>query len=700
MWKDASLLGHNYWSKLWSPGNDLHALGRAVSAKVAELKLHWTRRIPRRRADLPQNLRAQLVAGEQGEPPFQRPTEPGWLREQSAHAVAARRRSRLQAMQALLTADVADLELDVQEALVRMARWDYGVAARVTADAAVGRSKLAGVALAVVVKPRQALVEASKAEVESWHGAIDAELQQMLDKGVLAFVKPSAVDRMQDEVLPSLLVLTRKSDGRFKARLVACGNFQTALHTDTYASVADHSHWLATLTSATASGMEMALLDVSVAFLQTDDAGRATNQRTFLRAPSAFHLYDPMAKLVGEPADAGLLEVLKSIYGLATAPSAWKRTLTAYLRSIGFLPLNYDDCVLRRSHDGALVVLYVDDLMMFAPTRPELQALLDAVCGRFECTAPRFLSESSADAPLEFLAHGLWVQPGDDGAELHVSLSRYLATSITKLQEKGVFDDLAAISSLRPHAFAQEYLRDGDEPMTPSELTKFRAGLNNLTFAASGVRWDLLAATGTLGSGQTAGSSRRYLRTLQHLWAYVAGTLARHLVYSLPRSRAAPASVTLGAESDANFGSSRSRSGYFLKVQYADFVHATTGRSTRQSTVALSTAEAELTGLSTAARALVGFANFWGELWPDCTVTLEMHGDNVASVLIANNAASLRSVRHLCLQRLFVRELTREGRLRVLHVPGRDLAADLLTKVLPEGMLARLLWRINMRAMG
>ena len=51
----------------------------------------------------------------------------------------------------------------------------------------------------------------------------------------------------------------------------------------------------------------------------------------------------------------------------------------------------------------------------------------------------------------------------------------------------------------------------------------------------------------------------------------------------------------------------------------------------------------------------------------------------------------MRAVRHLCLQKLFCRQLTQEGKLAIHEKRSEKMTADLLTKVVPSFVMERLL---------
>jgi hypothetical protein len=204
---------------------------------------------------------------------------------------------------------------EVGTALITAARASIGVV-----QAAATKEAGGGEAFAVVVNPREALVESSIDIIKEFCGAIDDEMDSLLRKHKTLAVASIKDLSPGDELLPSLIVLTRKSSGRAKARLVACGNFQTSLSSETFASVVAHESWMLLLVTCLVHGGRMAMLDISTAFLQSEPWKFA--RKTFLRQPSCFKHYNP-----DNLAKDSVFEVLRSVYGLSTAPKAWRDTL-------------------------------------------------------------------------------------------------------------------------------------------------------------------------------------------------------------------------------------------------------------------------------------------------------------------------------------------------------------------------------------
>ena len=90
----------------------------------------------------------------------------------------------------------------------------------------------------------------------------------MLDRDVVLFIRPDDL-LPDDEILPSVVVFTKKRDGRFKTRLVMWGNLQTVTSGETYAGVVSHDAWSACLATAFSHGYNIGLIDAVQAFNQT-----------------------------------------------------------------------------------------------------------------------------------------------------------------------------------------------------------------------------------------------------------------------------------------------------------------------------------------------------------------------------------------------------------------------------------------------
>jgi len=95
-------------------------------------------------------------------------------------------------------------------------------------------------------------------------------------------------------------------------------------------------------------------MDVSTAFLYAD-----IQEKVFVEQAPGFEVKNK---------DGGdlVMQLEKSLYGLAQSPENWFHTIDPVLVEIGFVPLKSDTCVHLYNHDGIQIILtlYVDDLLV------------------------------------------------------------------------------------------------------------------------------------------------------------------------------------------------------------------------------------------------------------------------------------------------------------------------------------------------
>ena len=68
-----------------------------------------------------------------------------------------------------------------------------------------------------------------------------------------------------------------------------------------------------------------------------------------------------------------------------------------------------------------------------------------------------------------------------------------------------------------------------------------------------------------------------------------------------------------------------------------------------------------------------------------------LKGDNSSANLFSSASSGTRNVRHLSLTQFYVRSLSTKGKILIRGIPSAENSSDLLTKVLDEPNLIRLL---------
>ena len=120
--------------------------------------------------------------------------------------------------------------------------------------------------------------------------------------------------------------------------------------------------------------------------------------------------------------------------------------------------------------------------------------------------------------------------------------------------------------------------------------------------------------------------------------------------------------------------------------------HVLKSWATTQTTVALSSAEAELYSLVKGASQALGML----AVGRDLGVNLEarIHSDAAATLGIVQRQG-LGKLRHISTQFLWIQDKVRNKQLAVFKVPGKENPADILTKNVPGEVLSRHLWTLR-----
>ena len=114
--------------------------------------------------------------------------------------------------------------------------------------------------------------------------------------------------------------------------------------------------------------------------------------------------------------------------------------------------------------------------------------------------------------------------------------------------------------------------------------------------------------------------------------------------------------------------------------------------STTQSIVALSSAEAELTGLCRGGTVGIGLQSLCSDL--GLRVGLRLHSDSTAAIGVCRRRG-LGRIRHLAVADLWLQDKSKNNELTVHKIAGKDNPADALTKFVDAATLQKALARMR-----
>ena len=199
--------------------------------------------------------------------------------------------------------------------------------------------------------------------------------QEQIDK--LEAISAYTVERPPPgvSILPGKWVFDLKIDNDgfvtgFRARWVVCGNFQRpGIHDeDKYAPVITDASIKIVFTRIAELGYKWRQVDMITAYLNA----LIGEKKIYMAQPTGF---------VKSPGSA--CRILKAMYGLRESAHLWNKTFDTELRLLGFEPLIEDSCVYKH-HTGALLIMYVDDTIIAAPTDNEITDIINLINKKFK----------------------------------------------------------------------------------------------------------------------------------------------------------------------------------------------------------------------------------------------------------------------------------------------------------------------------
>ena len=238
----------------------------------------------------------------------------------------------------------------------------------------------------VVTSVRKRRVEVSEKKLNKEEREL---MNQAKGKEVKEFIKEQVVQRLKDNELVSeseamkmrwVLTWKKNEDGSLKgkARLVVLGFQDPHLGSEnTSAPTLNRRSKQTLLQVVVERGWKLQKGDVTAAFLQ----GRTLNKNKYAVAPKE------LAEAMGLPEGERIIRLVKSVYGLTTAPLEWYSQVDRVLKELGGRQTSADPCVwVFNSKDGAhigIIGAHVDDFLIAGQDNSEWNQIKETLLAAF-----------------------------------------------------------------------------------------------------------------------------------------------------------------------------------------------------------------------------------------------------------------------------------------------------------------------------
>ena len=466
---------------------------------------------------------------------------------------------------------------------------------------------------------------------------------------------------------------------KYKARL-CCHGGQTIKgvhYEDTFSPVVAWSTVRFMLTLSEVYNWHARQIDFVLAFPQAD-----VKTDIYMNVPEKFRVDN--GKLVLDeqaphPAKQGnVLKLIKNIYGLADASLTWHMHLKKGLLDFGFQQSQVDPCLFFKGN--LLFVLYVDDGVVLTPNKAEADALI---------------------ADLKQRGYIL-TDEGSLAAYLGLQIDRLPGNRIS-LKQPAFIDRIIKQCNLkdqRMHDTPADVILHRDEH-GPERKNEFhmRSIVGQLNYLAATSRPDIQFAVHQCARF-VAEPKMSHEKAIKRIIRYLKRTRDKGMIMHVDKSKGIECFVDADfaggfrKEEPTNPRDCLSRTGYVIKFAGCPIVWS----SKLQTTIALSTTEAEYMALSMACREVIYLINLTDELRAQGVdlvasqpqITCQIFEDNVGAIELAKLPKLRPRTKHLAIQYHHFRSWTVKGlngedpKIKINYISTELQEADIMTKPLAK----------------
>ena len=480
-----------------------------------------------------------------------------------------------------------------------------------------------------------------------WKKAMDLEYENLIfsDIGLLDLIPRQPGMKVVD----SKWVLTSKhhNDGSigFKARLCTRGFRQThgIDYFETFAPTLKYTSLRIILAIVAAENLELHVIDIKAAFLNAN-----LNETVYLAQPEEF---------IDESHRNYVIKLKKPLYGLKQAPREWYKMVREYFEKVEITASTADECVFIgwKAERRTIIGVFVDDMPIIAETKEEAKNIVDYLKETFKV---HDLGEAT-------VLLGMEIRRDRGNGTLALSQERYIEEKAREFK----IEESNPVTTALPSGYNEEEYGKA-KPLEEGNL--YRQIVGSLVHATNGTRPDIAFAVSTL-SRHLNKPTELHWKAAKHCLKYLYSTRNKSLVYQ--------GNDNLIGAADANFAQqpgARSTTGYIFTLAGS----AVSWKSTLQTTVALSTTEAELMGASDATREAIWLRHLLTTLGYDQSAPTPILEDNQAVIKLSKNPENHKRTKHISTRHFFIRQRTATGEIQLIGCKTQDMIADMLTKSL------------------
>ncbi|WCJ18000.1 Transposon Ty1-LR1 Gag-Pol polyprotein [Euphorbia peplus] len=491
-------------------------------------------------------------------------------------------------------------------------------------------------------------------EKEGWMGAMVEEMESLHKNETWELARlPEGKKALRCMwVLKKKPAVSEKEGEKFKARLVAKGFTQVkgVDYNEIFSPVVRHTSIRSVLAFVATQDLHLEQMDVKTAFLHG-----YLEEEIYMQQPEGFV----------QPGHEHLVcKLKKSLYGLKQSPRQWYKRFDSYMKKIGYKRCEYDCCVyVKNLDDGSSIflLLYVDDMLIAAKNMNDVVELKALLSQEFEMK----------DLGPAKKILGMEIRRDRSSRRLWLSQQGY----VEKVLERFAMSNAKPVSTPLANHFQ---LSEEDCPKTDKEIEEmtkvpYASAVGCLMYAMVCTRPDLAHAVSQVCKYMSK-PGKRHWEAVKWIFRYLRGTVGHGLMFGGQHGDPLVEGY-VDADYAGDLDNRRSTTGYVFTLGGGPICW----RSTLQSTVALSTTEAEYMALAEAAKEALWLTGLVQELGVE-QGGVELHCDSQSAIYLAKNQVYHARTKHIVVRYHKIRELIASEEILLLKVHTSENAADMLTK--------------------
>jgi len=495
-----------------------------------------------------------------------------------------------------------------------------------------------------------------------WLKAVHEEMNNLMSSCSLAQVNQSDLTNKPLDVM--FVFVCKKPDefgrSRLKCRMVVRGDQQPRSTSARWEAPTIKYTVLkmAAITGVTA-GLQVAKSDFPAAFLRSGLGGDAHHDEEiiFIRIKNADGSWT-------------YYRLLKSVYGLRSAPGRWYKTLRTWIEEFGLKASKHDPCCFsngRPGYSNITICVYVDDCLFIA--NPDNQRALNSF---FQQKIGKITYDIIGKTPTPFLG-AMW-SIDYNTRTITINQTDYIRSIV-----KYVEDEAIAKTPLRPAPTPAPANPLSPHDQQTSDL-RYLTLVGMLGWVAAVSRPDILFAYKECARHGHA-NGEIHMGYAVRIVRYLLGSIEESLILRCPKD---VKHLVLDGWSDASYAECpwtyRSTSACCITIA-GSLIH---GRSLTQRNVAQSSCEAEIYAAFETASTLAFLRAILTHIGYSWTSPCNLYVDSKSTQAAVQRLSLKQQTKHFSVKFFRLREYIQDKVIKLVYEPTETLIADMLTKSLPS----------------